>query len=222
MARILFSGLITSISGKINGSVIQVNHNETAQLRTKVVPRNPQTLTQQVVRGSFGTNSALWRSLTSTQQQDWRDAVTTGATGNALFTASNVNASLIESTPITDWTPGPNPDAMEIAIENKTTMSVSFTCQGAVQTVPADCRLLISAAHQQPGSRFFFPPSAYTPVIWYEEGTNMAASVFITPELVTKIGTLVPGNSFSLRSTVINKINGLASIFPPVSAVIEP
>jgi hypothetical protein len=211
MARIFLSGIVSDIRGKLNGSVFQGFGGETLQMRTKVVPRNPRSHFQTEVRQPFSFISSIWRYLTPTQQAGWRGATGQLITGSKLFMSSSVNLTLVSHSIVSDWVDGSAPPFMEIQIDNKQTVSLSFTCQGATQIVPGDCRLLISVTKQKPGSQIFFSPSAYTPATWYEEGTNMAATNFITPEVIARIGPLIVGNSLSLRSTVISKINGLAS-----------
>lgn len=64
MARITFSPLIAAASGKAADAVF-ASWKGLAYVRQLVIPKNPNTAAQQVVRQSMGRIPPLWRSLAS-------------------------------------------------------------------------------------------------------------------------------------------------------------
>jgi len=99
MALIKFGALITDFSGKIGGTIFSKNRGG-SYAKNRVVPNNPASLRQSIVRGRFGSLSSQWRTLTQAQ----RDGFTAGTgnfpktnrigdtiqlAGNALFVALN-------------------------------------------------------------------------------------------------------------------------------------
>lgn len=88
MTVITFGGSAVSLallyawgdSGVYSGRATQAVYTKKGVRRLFVVPANPQTTDQTNIRNTFGSFSALWRSLTDSQQAAWR---------NLKFTASN-------------------------------------------------------------------------------------------------------------------------------------
>lgn len=70
MAKYVPSALIGRISRSAGSTTF--GHNRVgAYFRNRVIPTNPVTGPQTLVRGNFGTLAAAYRTLTSTQQADW-------------------------------------------------------------------------------------------------------------------------------------------------------
>lgn len=74
MATIQYSGLVTQIKGSIGGSTFQSNRNGFS-IRNKPIPRNPQSATQQQVRGLIGYLSQYWRTLSDSERDSWNAVV---------------------------------------------------------------------------------------------------------------------------------------------------
>jgi hypothetical protein len=220
MAIIQPSGIISSITGKFSGAVIQGGKGG-LQLRTRVVPRNPRTNFQAIARNRFAFYSSIWTQIDPVTQQEWRDATDTEVTGNALFCQCNVNANLIGLEGVSFWIQQADPQGMQFEITSITTSLVEITCTGMITTVPANCRLLIEISKQQPGSRFFNSPGSYANTIWFEELTDMSTATDITAAVLNRFNTITLGKSLSIRLAVISKDNGRRSVQYIQTAVIS-
>jgi hypothetical protein len=88
-------------SGKIGSQVYGIGRNGQF-VRTKVIPANPNTASQQTVRGAFTTASQNWDTLTQAQQLAWIAAAANyqtrkvlgmsgPLTGNQMFVRINTN-----------------------------------------------------------------------------------------------------------------------------------
>jgi hypothetical protein len=73
MARVKFGPNITSIDGKLGGTVFTKGRSVHA-LRTKVVPRNPRSSGQVSIRSLVGGYSAAFRALTAANIIAWNTA----------------------------------------------------------------------------------------------------------------------------------------------------
>lgn len=68
------SSLLASASGSVAGSTYSRNASG-AYIRNRSVPTNPNTLSQQAARASFGSGSGVWRSLNTVSKQTFADQV---------------------------------------------------------------------------------------------------------------------------------------------------
>lgn len=219
MARILFSGLVDSIAGKLAGSVIQNSYGG-YQLRTRVVPRNPQSDTQQAVRNRFATISYRWRDLPTGYQDNWRNAIAPPIKGIQLFTSSNINAQLIGYEGFADWTEGDYPDPMPMIISTATTVSLQITLNGGAGVVPADTSLLIAATKQLQPGQIFFSPTSYSPIYTLAAGEDLTNPFELIELYESIIAPLVADQPLSIQVSAISTINGLRSVLTTRTAVI--
>ena len=211
MAKVQLSALLTSLTGKIGGSVFQNSYGG-LQMRTRVSPRNPQSLYQQQIRMLFAIISYRWRDLPSDFQLEWIEATGQPTSGNQLFQGCNINALLIGLEGIAEWTDLPAPGTMEFAILEADSSSLIVQAQGAITTVPADTRLLVEISPLQPSSRYFNSDDSFAPIIWYEEGTDMSGSNEIITDYNDRFGSLNDNRTLTIRFVLISKINGLRGI----------
>lgn len=103
MARIILSGLVDSLTGKLGGTVFQVS-NGTLIARTRVSPKNPSSGTQQNRRALYSFLTRNWSLLTQSQRNSWLDPVLTYPDGIERYIASNSMISLTGSALLTDFT----------------------------------------------------------------------------------------------------------------------
>ena len=192
MARVAFSALIEEIVGKLAGSVFQDSYGG-MQIRTRVSPRNPQTKDQQLRRGEFGYLSAGWRFLTSVQRQTFIDAASTPPAALNLYLQSNVNLTLIEEPTITDYVPSSDPGTMPIDFSTAEPGNLSIIASGSPTTVPAGTKLLIQITYQKAPTRIFTNPSEFSPVISFDEGTDLSTATNVITECE-------PGMAFSYQT----------------------
>lgn len=82
--------------GQLSGSAgsITASHNRYGSyLRNRVIPVNPNSTTQSLIRGRFGALAQAWRTLTESQREGWRNLSTQvpilNAQGNSIILAGN-------------------------------------------------------------------------------------------------------------------------------------
>lgn len=71
--KIKFGSIVTDGRGKLGGHVYSKNKSG-AYVRTNVIPSNPDTLAQRLVRQAFGRISQQWSALPAVNKQLWLDA----------------------------------------------------------------------------------------------------------------------------------------------------
>lgn len=119
MALLKLSGMITKISGKVGGSVLGTS-NSGAYIKQNAYAVNKNSVSQQSKKSNIGSISAMWRSLSPSQQQDWKDMApsypyvnrvgdTVEYTGYALFLKMNNNLKVIGVNAITTPLPPVTP-----------------------------------------------------------------------------------------------------------------
>jgi hypothetical protein len=207
MARISFSALVEEIVGKLAGSVFQDSYGG-FQIRTRVSPRNPQTKYQQLRRGEFGYLSAGWRFLTDVQRQTFIDAAVTPPAALNLYLQSNINLTLIEEPTITDYIPSSDPGTMAVEFSNVDTTEMMIRATGAATVVPAGTKLLIQVTYQKAPTKIFTNPSQYSPVISFDEGTDLSVPTDILTEWQSRYGQIVADKRLCLKANLIDKSNG--------------
>jgi len=219
MARISFSALVEEITGKLAGSVFKDSYGG-MQIRTRVSPRNPQTNYQQLRRGEFGFISAGWRTLTSVQRQTFIDAALTPPGGMNLYVQSNINLTLINEPLITSYVPSSDPGSMAIAFtaveaESDVTLcppkcgKMIIKATGGTTVVPAGTKLLLQVTFQKEPQQIFTNPSMYSPVLSFDEGTDLAIQTDIIDEWRSRYGILSINKRLCLKANLIDKSNGL-------------
>lgn len=218
MARILFSGLVDSMAGKLAGSVIQNSYGG-YQLRTRVVPRNPQTDTQQTARNRLISPSQAWRSLSSTSQDTWITAATPTTKGFHLYVSSNNNLKLCQQPAITDYIDSALPDEFPIEISSSGAGSIVIRAIGAVTSVPVGTTLLIQGTVQQPPNRRFYSPTAYQRLVNYTEGVDFSTGVDIALYYFFVFGTVQSNMTVSVKASLVKVSNGLRTLNPAATAV---
>lgn len=100
--KIKFGAIVTDGRGKLGGHVFSKNA-AGAIMRTKVTPKNPDTVAQSLARALFASISQLWSGLTQAQRNGWNESVSEWQqtnvfgdlrkpTGKALFQRLNNQA----------------------------------------------------------------------------------------------------------------------------------
>lgn len=207
MARISFSALVEEIVGKLAGSVFQDSYGG-YQVRTRVTPKNPQSQYQQLRRGAFGYLSAGWRFLTAPQRQSFIDAALTPPAALNLFLQANINLTLIEVPTITDYVPSADPGTMQIEFDTADPTVMLIKATGATTIVPAGTKLLLQVTYQKAPTKIFTNPSQYSPVISFDEGTDLSIPTDILSAWQVRYGQITVGKRLCLSSAVIDKSNG--------------
>jgi hypothetical protein len=112
MGIVKYNTIIDGLRGKVGGIVASDGHYG-PYLRTKVIPYNPQSTDQGVVRGRITTASQAWKGLTNEKRAAWEAlalqvkatnvfGVVRSLSGFNLFIKINCNRALIGQTQLTD------------------------------------------------------------------------------------------------------------------------
>lgn len=207
MARVAFSGVIDEIVGKLAGSVFQDSY-QGFQIRTRVSPRNPQSNYQQLRRGEFGFLSAGWRYLSSIERQSFIDNAPSPGAGLNFYLQANVNLTLINQPIITTYVPSSDPGSMTVEFVEATPDILTVQATGGTTVVPAGTKLLVQVTFQKQPQKIFTNPSMYSPVLSFDEGTDLSIATDILTEWQARYGVLSPDKRVCLKANLINKSNG--------------
>ena len=101
MARIKFGNIVVDMRGKISGNVYSKNKGG-AYSRVRVVPTNPRSAAQNLVRSVFTALSQAWQGLSDSERSGWIQAAINfpaknslgdshTLSGNALYVSLNKN-----------------------------------------------------------------------------------------------------------------------------------
>lgn len=90
MAKVTFSALVATMSGKIGGGVMS-RWKGTDYIRTRVVPSNPKTTLQTAQREAMAHTLTLWQSIKSWAKDIWMDYGTAyGMSGYNAYVKRNI------------------------------------------------------------------------------------------------------------------------------------
>jgi hypothetical protein len=207
MARISFTSEIAELVGKLAGSVFQYSYGG-FQVHTRVVPSNPQTDRQQLRRGWLGWIAANWRNLTPTEQGTFIAAAGTIPEAFRLYVGSNINLYLIDEPTVTTYVTSPDPGNMPIDIDTLSPGNFDIIAAGPISTVPADTKLLVFATAEKVLPKRFTSPSEYSPIVYFDEGTDLSSAVSILTEWENLYGVLSGTNRICINAVLIDKTNG--------------
>ena len=76
-------------------------------------------------------------------------------------------------------------------------------------TVPAGTKLLLQVTNQREIGQYFTNPSMYSPVITFDEGTDLSTPTDIITEWQSRYGVLKANKRLCLKSMLIDKASGL-------------
>lgn len=104
MAKVIFTAVVASVTGKLAGSVFQRSFGG-AQLRTKVSPNNRSTQLQSAIRSNMRTLTSSWGSLTAEERVSWSSGGTPAARAFSLYIERNQNLFIAGLPGITTFVP---------------------------------------------------------------------------------------------------------------------
>lgn len=233
MARVKFGQGVADMRGSIGGTVFSRNANG-AYTRNRTTPYNPNSVSQQVVRSSFGDVSRDWRSLSETEQSSWTDQAPNYPYTNSLGEASvytpfqlfqKVNSQLVLiglSKLGTMVAPLPIIGMSSSSIDTLTAADFDITLffQTGLSLVPTSHRLVVSATAQLSAGINKPKRPDFKQIYTAVSGTDMAAkdlnaaynAVFPTPRVV--------GYKIFISAMLVRVENGIASNSIEASAVI--
>lgn len=225
MAVVKYSAIVTSITGKLNGTVFAKNR-AGAYMRTKVTPSNPRSTAQMAVRASFAFASQSWRALTEPERIGWTslaqevsarnafgDAVI--LTGSQLFVKLNANLQGVGNAIITAppaLTPATSLLSLSLtAAAGTPAMTLAF----GPSPVPADHKMWYAITPQ------LSPSTTFTKNKFRKLGVAAAAAttpINILSAYTSVYGALLAGQRIACKAYLVNTVTGFASI--PLTAEI--
>jgi hypothetical protein len=231
MAKIKTSALIADIKGTVGGNVFAANKGGNYVRRWKK-GTNANTVSQQVVRDLFATQSGLWRTLTEEQRSSW----ITGAvnfpyldslgesriySGQQLFNKLNNNLiqagfATIESCP----TPQSFPQVEWLGVENAVAgnvLAINLTVGGAL-TVPAGFNLVIIATTAM-SAGVNSPSLSLNRKITIIEAAGSVEEVPIDVAYNTIFGSIALGDAIFINAMLVNATSGEASALVRIKSV---
>lgn len=207
MARISFTSEIAELVGKLAGSVFQYSYGG-FQVHTRVVPSNPQTEWQQLRRGWLGWIAANWRNLSAPEQASFIAEAITIPEAFRLYVGSNINLYLIDEPTVTTYVASGDPGSMPIEIDNLSPGNFDIIADPGLTVVPAGLKLLIFATAEKVLPKRFTNPSEYSPIVYFDEGTDLSAATSILTEWQALYGVLSGLNRICINAVLIDKSNG--------------
>lgn len=207
MARIAFSSTGEEILGKLAGSIFQDSYGG-YQVRGFYRPKNPQTQLQQLRRGDFRYLAAGWRNLSSPEQLTWINQAGTVPEALRLYIGSNINLNLIGLSIVSSYTAATTPATLPLVIVDCSDTVFTVQSSTLVTTVPAGQKLLLFATFDNSVSALFNNPSAYQPIIYFDEGTNFSSAVNIFSAWSAHYGLLRLNRHVCIKNVLIDKTNG--------------
>lgn len=225
MALIKLTAFMDAISGKVNGTVFSRNKGG-AYAKGFVVPSNPQSAGQSVVRSRFGNLSIGWKALTQTQRDTWIAAApqwlvtNTFAdlkqlSGQQLFIRLNCNIIMAGGTQInTAPVPAGLTPLQTFAVGTNTTAAQTFTFSAS--PVPANIAMIVMAT---PGLS-----AGISNITKYLRIFTTVAPAGTSPvnsfaAYVTKFGTPISGGKITWRVFLVSRLTGEVSTFLQFSSV---
>src|SRR5690606_13167075 len=165
MAVVQYTGIVNQIRGKLNGSVFNKARNVNTLQRKQQSPRRNVGF-QSEVRGIFSAAQRSWKTLTTSQHQQWATAAVNNPSrdrfGN-LVPLSGYNqyikafmfATYANTTPLTapDTSPAPDPGVTNVSIGN---FFYQYAPDGSVQVGYDES---ITFDYDDPGFAFIFDVS---------------------------------------------------------------
>lgn len=214
MALVKYSAIVSEVRGK-EGGIIFSRNTYGAYIKAKVSPTNPQTIYQQVQRGTFTNIAQNWRVLTDPQKAAWvslGQQVTrvnqfgdqTAYTGFSIFMRINRNRVLTNQSLLTVAPAPPTLAVLSFASFNATagtpTMTITFTPTPVGATVFLS---VYTTAQIATGRRFVKNFRRLLSVTG-----NAAAGMSLLTAYNARFGTLVAGRYIAAAIKLIDGTTG--------------
>jgi hypothetical protein len=210
MAKIIFSSLVDSITGKLGGSVFQVTVGG-YQIRNRVTPRNPRSATQQRTRSVLAFLIQNWNNLSGAERTSWIDNAPVGSTGISFYAAMNQYISLTPEPFINTYTP------TVINTINPVTFSVISTSDLIIGPASDDLIILgspylnVFATKQLSPGTSFISPSEYKFLKSIVNADIGGGDIVLTSDYVAAHGALQVNSVIGIRYYIIETTSGVAT-----------
>lgn len=221
MARVIFSGLVDSMAGRLAGSVIQTTVGG-FQIRTKVSPRNPRSGLQQSSRSHYGYFMQSWQHLTQLQRDSWINNAPSGIPPASFYAERNQMIHSAGGAQLNAFTPGTAPTLNTLDFQTLDTSQVIVALTASFGTVPANNYIVILTTNQFTQGLTFISPSAYSPLTTLPPGTSLAVDHDITAAYTARYGATKEAYLIGVAAYTIDISTGVASNRLSASSYIQP
>jgi hypothetical protein len=211
MAKVVLSGLITSLSGKLAGSVFQKTVGG-LQVRTKVSPRNPRTARQQMRRSEWSFAALSWLTFNAAEIASWNDNAPPLSSGVAFFLETNAKIQTAGQPLLRTYTPGTVTATAAANFNTLTAGSIILNDLSLLQKIQDNEFLNIFMTRNLPGSTTFLSPSDYVLIETLPPFTSTDAPVDVTVAYSLRFPSLGSGERVGLRFYIVNVATGVSSL----------
>ena len=125
-----------------------------------------------------------------------------------LYIGNNINLTLVNEDPITDYVPDTLPPEMPVEISEFVSPDLYIVASDALTTVPAGHKLLIQATYEKQPPKNFINPSNYSPTVVFNSGYDLSISTSISRIGLAGYGQFTTGKRICIKSCLINTANG--------------
>lgn len=218
MARVEFSAIISTITGKLSGSVFQLSYGG-FQLRSRVVPRNPQVARQQAARMSLAFISATWRDLTQTERDSWINNAPSDVSGFNFYTQSNCNLALIGLPMVNSYTSVSTPGVFGLVITGVSHVTFNVAASGPTFVVPSSTVLLVTTSRPLSPALSFLPRSWLVHNSIFAAGVDLTVPTSILSDYFNAHGSIIANKKIYLSACLIDSISGQRGASTTVHAI---
>ena len=223
------SPILSAASASLGGATFAKNRGGN-YIRKRVAPVQPRSPAQQAVRASLAAISGSWKSLTAAQIAGWSALASTITlkdslgnsyipTGNQLFTGLNVTLTTIASATITA-PPGAVPSFVDMlpVAATATAGTPSFAITTSLGSAPTGFTFLVRTTAPGSAGKSFFGTSKYRVIGHY--ASSSYASINALAAFNTRWGTLVAGQKFGVRLSLVQSATGFESMYAESTVVV--
>lgn len=210
MAKVSLSALLDSLTGKLSGSVFQ-NSLGGLQLRSRVSPRNPQTLIQQSLRANFSFNGRSWPELSPSEIESWNNAAPPGSSGLSLFQSTNQMLFFAGLPPISEYTAVAQLTPPGLAIDLVDALNFEISCPVLIGAIPVYQYINVYATNNLSAGKTQVSLSEYRFIKTIEPGIVPSTSFSIYDQYVSIFGQPVERSLIAVRCYIVDSATGASS-----------
>jgi hypothetical protein len=211
MARILLSAIVTSIRGRVGGTIFQ-NSYTSFQAKNFNRVHDPRRPIQSQRRTTFGSLSNAWNQLADIDRASWNEFKDPGLSGYNTFVRVNTQLAAVGQPMQSNYFDDSPPVSMFFALVTLTTSNISIQATGLTTTVPTDCIVSVRLARAVSPGISFLPAGALVQLETYAAGTDLSVSQNITTDYTAARGPLTLGQRVFIQALVTNTVNGRSTL----------
>lgn len=221
MCKIIFSGLVDSMHGKLSGSVIQTTVGG-PQLRAKVSPRNPRTGLQQYSRSRYSFYMRSWSNLTQVQRDTWIAGAPSGVPPASFFAGTNQMIHSAGGSFLNTYTDDPAPSLTKVEIYTLDPSTFEIAVSASFGIVPANNYIVILSTLEATPGITYLSPSSFSPLTAIPPATDLGLNYDITSAYTARYGTPKTDYLIGVQAYCIDITTGVCSNRVQVQEYVQP